>query len=129
MQPGDAVVADRSRAKSLACLASLHAAQRLTRCCCRWAAAVIVDTQSVAVCLSLPAPQESGKGTPAAAKDHDLRARLAPLIQLAEDTGAVLVPVVAVGEETASRSMVEALLMPAEKIVTKVRLAGVISRG
>jgi hypothetical protein len=62
---------------------------------------------------------------PAAGEDQGLRARLAPLVQLAEDTGAVVVPVVALGEETASRSLVEALLMPAERIPTKVGASGV----
>jgi hypothetical protein len=82
--------------------------------------------QSVAVCLEAPAVQESGKGVPAAGDDQGLKARLAPLVQLAEDTGAVLVPVVALGEETASRSLVEALLMPAERIPTKVGASGVL---
>lgn len=81
----------------------------------------------MAVCLEAPTVQASGKGVPAAGEEQGLRARLAPLVQLAEDTGAVLVPVVALGEETASRSLVEALLMPAERITTKVGAAGVLS--
>jgi hypothetical protein len=82
------------------------------------AATAVVSMQSVALCLDAPAAQESAKGLPVATEG--LRARLADLVRLAEETGAALVPVVAVGEQTASKSLVEALLMPAQRIPTKV---------